>query len=218
MIDILQNELDRLLQMDDSTPRLYLMLDYYYEHYIDNICDDEKNGGFKWVPDDFKKPVDSRESGLGEAMTILLEKGHDVNEEIDGQDFCDNALILAVQYGDRFMVEYLLDHGADCRKWPAELMKEVDEPDNPEYNFYLEDIDIHLDNTQCDEETPDLLEFHNNLFKIAVMLAKAGNLWPFHGTVLKVDEHDVIVRTVQYKIPSHYKIADYIERTIHCRY
>ncbi len=158
------------------------MISTYYDRVIaklDELDDDEDD----YVPfpysEELHQPVDERESGIGTALTRLLASGHNI-DETDGNF---NALMLAVGYGDAPMVHFLIQHGADAKAWPDF----GEEPIIKDSNYYLDDIDIHLmgESFANDEE----IEYMEDLYQTAIVLANEAHLGPYNGYCLKIDEN-----------------------------
>ncbi len=189
MIGELKDKLDELLREGDDCPRLYRLVEFYYDHVIKEMFGHKENGERIYSPEEYDRPVEERETGIGEAISILLGKGHDINEADGGF----NSLMIVVGYTDPRMAEYMIAHGADCRKVPDNLMDEEEDPAGPKTNWYLDEIDIDLLDADSERNVKDIEKYKDNLISMAKILANAGNLCPYGGTVLDIDEDNIIV-------------------------
>ena len=174
--------LNRIESGELKTACVYHLLDTYYQCVIgkideiddlDDLVDLDDNSPF---PAEFFQSVESRSSGIGIALSHLLESGHD----IDSADGGFNALMIAVGCGDAPMVRFLIEHGADANTWP-----EMEE-DPPTGNYYLDDIDIHfMDESFANDKD---LEYMKALHRTALVLVEDAHLGPYHGHCLTIDD------------------------------
>ena len=174
-----------LLKIDKgeiTSSRIYHLLDIYYQCVADRYdkhgTESDEYGGIPF-PSELRLKLENRESGIGEALRTLAEKGCDVNE-YDGHF---NALMIAVGAADAPMVRYLIERGGDVNKWPG-----MDDPEPVSgQNYYLEDIDIGYMN-ECFATNPDK-DYLDALHNTAMVLIREGGLRSFSGLSLKVDEN-----------------------------
>lgn len=162
--------------------QLVCLLENYYQkviYLIDEKTDDEiyeeENKSF---PEELTLPLEKRESGILEALSIVLSINPNVNED----DGFSNALMISVGNMDAFLTEYLLEHGFDSGLWP--------DTEDDEQNYYLEDIDIHY-MYYCLENNNDK-KYEESLFKTALVLVKKGNLLNFQGNCLTINDGKII--------------------------
>ena len=164
---------------ENPSASVYHLLDTYYQCVIgkiDEIADDEAD----WeepFPEEFLQAVEDRSSGIGIALTRLLDAGYD----IDGTDGCFNGLMLAVGGGDAPMVHFLLEHGADANSWP-----DMEHSLPGEGNYYLDDIDIHYMNESFANDKD--IEYMTALHRTALVLVEDAHLGPYSGYSLKIDK------------------------------
>ena len=110
---------------------LIYLLDNYYQcviYNIDELTDEEiykKDDEF--FPEELTLPLEIRKSGILEALNLVLNINPNVNENTG----FENALMVAVGNADSFIVEYLLDNGANPLKWPN--------LEEDETNYYLDE-------------------------------------------------------------------------------
>ena len=116
----------------------------------------------------------------------------------------ENPLSFAVDFADPFMVEYLIAHGANCRKslgaeeYHRLLVGICEEPEegfdseDPQNNDYLLSIDMNLHESGSRTYITDVQQYRRHLLRTAAIIAKAGKLWPFKGLDLRVTEREVI--------------------------
>ncbi len=171
-----------LNQIDCSelkTACVYHLLNTYYQFVIgkaDEIADLDDLDNDDPFPAEFVQPIESRSSGIGIALSQLLDSGHDANSS----DGCFNALMIAVGSGDAPMVHFLIQNGADAHSWP-----DMDE-DPPTGNYYLDDIDIHfMDESFANDKD---LEYMKALHRTALVLVEDAHLGPYHGHCLTIDD------------------------------
>ena len=180
----LTTELERIEKGEYDSAGISHLLDTYYLNVIgknDEIDDDVLDIDQPY-PEEFFLPIEERDSGIGEAVDILLKAGHDINESDD----YSSALTKAVSSADVPMVQYLLSQGADANRWPA--MKE----DSPEMkNWYLDAIDYLLFDESLANDRDKV--YMDALFRTAVVLADEAGLGPFSGWCLKVDTENRVV-------------------------
>ena len=150
---------------------------YYYTQYVQD--EDSPDYDESAVLFDHGIPLEERKSGILEKIEKLLAEGVDLNNAPDG----DYPLMSAVGNHDALMTRYLIQHGADCRKWLAD----DDEPEPYRGNWYLEDLDIAGLNESF--VTSPNRELFQALFDTACVLVIDGGLQePFGGYCLKVTE------------------------------
>ena len=129
-------------------------------------------------------PLEKRENGILQKIETFLAEGVDLNEAPDGF----YPLKAAVRNHDALMVRYLIQHGADCRKW----LGEDEEPDPDVNNWYLDAVDSNA----MDESivtNPNTAKFEA-LMEIACIMVKEGGLQePYDGYCLKVTEDREII-------------------------
>lgn len=171
---------------EGSLACVYHLLDTYYHGTVGKIG--ELNGEDDAVyekstfPEEFLLPVEDRDSGIGFALTHLLDEGYDV----DGTDGYFNALMLAVGSGDAPMVHFLIKHGADVNSWPGK----GEEPALGENNYYLDDIDIHYMDG-CFANDKDIM-YLEALHRTALALVESAHLGPYSGYSLKISEDGTV--------------------------
>ena len=166
---------------DTPSASVYHLLDTYYQCVIgkiDEIADDDIDCEDEPFPEEFLQAVEDRSSGIGIALTQLLDAGFD----IDGSDGYFNALMLAVGGGDALMVHFLLEHGADASSWP-----DMENSLPGEGNYYLDDIDIHFMNESFANDKD--VEYMKALHRTALVLVEDAHLGPYSGYCLKIDDN-----------------------------
>lgn len=179
--DRMDKKLKELLKEIDNgkvaSACVFTLMNAYYQrviYRIDEIDDDD------WIvdqpfPEELKKPVADRISGIGQALFRLCGMGFDVNEPKGSF----NALRLAVGCGDAPMVKHLIAAGADSNFWP--------DPDESCDTFnYLDVIDTcFMYESFANDCNNDYLDA---LFQTALVLAEDGRLGPYKGHCLKIDQ------------------------------
>ncbi|MGN0624989.1 MAG: hypothetical protein ACI4I8_01855 [Oscillospiraceae bacterium] len=173
----LKNVLHRIETGDVRSAQIYELIDTYYQRVIykvDEYDDDEGPEGTSY-PEELLKPLAERESGIAEALSVLIDQGYDVHES-DGRF---NALMLSVGNADEPMMAFLLDNGADPYTWP-----DMDQmPEECRENFYLEDIDIHYMDA-CDDHDE---AYKAMLLRTAQTFVRLSGLRNVSGLCLLVD-------------------------------
>lgn len=164
---------------ENPSASVYNLLDTYYQCVIGEIdkMADDVNREKEPFPEELLQTIEKRRSGIGIALTRLLDDGYD----IDGSDGYFNALMLAVGNADSPMVHYLLQHGADANSWPH-----MEESIPGERNYYLDDIDIqYMDECFANDKDIDYLKA---LQRTALVLVEDAHLGPYYGHSLTIDE------------------------------
>ena len=129
-------------------------------------------------------PLADRKGRILEKLEKLLAEGVDPNDAPDGE----YPLMRAVANLDAPMVSWLIQHGADCRKWLAE----GEELEPYERNWYLEDLDITMLNESF--VTNANRSLFQAAFDTACVLVKEGGLQePFYGYCIQVTENREII-------------------------
>ena len=175
----LKNVLHRIETGDVRSAQIYELIDTYYQCVIYKVdeYDDDKGPEDTSYPEELLKPLAERESGIAEALSVLIDQGYDVHES----DGCFNALMLAVGSADEPMTAFLLANGADPYTWP-----EMDElPEEWRENFYLEDIDIHFMDACSDHDEA----YKAALLRTAQTFVRLSGLRNVGGFCLLVDEN-----------------------------
>lgn len=167
--------LTRIKKGKIKTACIYELIHTYYQNVVWRI---DEIGGFDNLPknppfpEEFLQSVDTRVTGIGEAIEQLLKAGYD----IDQPEYGYNALMLAVREGDAPMVRFLISHGADANSWPG-----IEGRLPFERNYYLDDIDINC----FDRKDPNYMKAYYNT---ALVLAKDAHLGPYYGYCLSINE------------------------------
>ena len=160
-----------------NSAHIYELVDTYYQcviYKIDEYGDDEPEDTS--YPEELLKPLSERDSGIAEALSVLIDRGYDVHES----DGCFNALMLAVGSADESMTAFLRANGADPLTWP-----DMDElPEEWRQNFYLEDIDIHYMDACYDHDE----DYKAALLRTAQTFVKMSGLKKFCGLCLLLME------------------------------
>lgn len=175
----LKHVLHRIETGDVQAAYIYELLDTYYQCVIYKVgeYDDDREPEDTSYPEELLKPLAERESGIEEALSVLIDQGYDVHES----DGCFNALMLAVGSADEPMTAFLLANGADPYTWPD--MEQL--PEEWRGNYYLEDIDIQYMDA-CFE--PDE-EYKAALLRTAQTFVRVSGLRNMGGLCLVVDEN-----------------------------
>ena len=161
-----------------QSAHIYELVDTYYQcviYKIDEYDDDEEPKDTAY-PEELLCQLPERQSGIFEAISMLIDQGYDVHES----DGCFNALMLAVGHADEAMTAFLLANGANPHTWPN--MDEL--PEELRMNYYLEDIDVHYMDACFD---------HDESYKAALLctaqtFVKISGLRNVGGLCLLVDE------------------------------
>ena len=124
-------------------------------------------------------PLEERNSGIYEAINLLIQNELDLNEEYKGTV----ALEYAVAWPDHYMAEYLIKHGADPNIWGDMY---ADGPLGLLTNWYLDDIDIGLFDELISNEPDEVMI--DALVKTAHVLVDIGGLRSYTGLCLKIEE------------------------------
>lgn len=176
MINKLEKILKKIQTKQINKNQLIYLLDNYYQcviYKIDELTDEEiyekEDESF---PEELVLPLENRKSGILEALNLVLQMNPNVNENTDSE----NALMIAVGNADSFIVEYLLEKGANPLKWPN--------PEEDETNYYLNDLDIHYMNYSFENRKDEIYE--KALFNTANSLVSKGNLPDYQGYCLSV--------------------------------
>ena len=176
----IEKTLKRIAGGEIKTACVYSLIDTYYMYIVGDI-EAEDSDLDPPFPEELLQPVEDRESGIGSALKILLDEGHNVNDSDD--DF--NALMLAVGSGDAPMVHFLIEHGANANSWPG-----IEETMPWEGNYYLDDIDIHyMHECFCNDKD---IEYLKALYRTALVLVEDAHLGPYIGHSLKIDENGTV--------------------------
>ena len=184
MITILKEKLDSINNNKNLKTPVYSFLCTYYDEYIDEM-DPSENAPF---PEELTKPIEDRESGIAEAMKLLVENHYNLDE-----GDCFNPLMMAVGHADAPMTEFLIANGADAHYWP-----DMDEPiEKYSGNYYLEDIDIAYFN----ERWPIDDRYINALLQTAKVLLRDGHTDSFFGLCLNADaeKREITLSAVEWK-------------------
>ncbi len=186
----LKNVLHRIETGDVRSAQIYELIDTYYQCVISKV--DEYDGDEEpedtSYPEELLKPLAERESGIAEALSVLIDQGYDVHES----DGCFNALMLAAGSADESMTAFLLANGADPYTWP-----DMDQmPEEWRENFYLEDIDIHYMDACNDRDEA----YRTALLHTAQTFVRVSGLRNVAGLCLLVDENgNVSLEPPEYK-------------------
>ena len=165
-----------------SSAHIYELVDTYYQcviYKIDEYDEEDESEDISY-PEELLKPLSERESGISEALSILINQGYDVHES----DGCFNALMLAVGSADEPMTAFLLANGANPRTWPN--MDEL--PEEWRQNFYLEDIDIHYMDACFDHDE----DYKAALLRTAQTFVKMSGLKKYGGLCLLLTEDGTV--------------------------
>ena len=176
----IEKTLKRIAGGEIKTACVYSLIDTYYMYIVGDI-EAEDSDLDPPFPEELLQPIEDRESGIGSALKILLDEGHNVNDSDD--DF--NALMLAVGSGDAPMVRFLIQHGADANSWPN-----MEESLPGEGNYYLDEIDINYMN-ECFANDKDI-DYLKALSQTAFVLVEDAHLGPYSGFSLKIDENGTV--------------------------
>ena len=144
----LKSVMSKILNGNIRSAHIYELVDTYYQcviYKIDEYDDDEEPTDASY-PEELLYQLPERQSGIFEAMSMLISQGYDVNES----DGCFNALMLAVGHADEAMTAFLIANGANPHTWPN--MDEL--PEEQRMNYYLEDIDVHYMDACFDHDEP----------------------------------------------------------------
>ncbi len=156
---------------------VYEVLDQYYmTQYADYDSPEYSESDLIY---DHNVPLEKRESGILEKIEKLLAEGVDLNDAMDGDYPLENAVLNI----DAPMVRYLIQHGADCRKYRFGY----DDTEIKEISGYFEAInEIAEEESGTTTENPEKFKA---LCDIARILVKEGGLrGPFSGACFKITE------------------------------
>lgn len=170
MNGILKSSIDKIRKKELTSEVVYSFLCSYYDEYIEGL-DESEDAPY---PEELVLPLETRESGVYEAMSWLVDQKYNLDE---GE--CFNPLMMAVSHADAPMTEFLIRNGANANYWP-------DMDEEPEYmrdNYYLEDIDI----AYMDMHWPRSERYVNALLQTARVLLQEGNTGSFFGLCLAAD-------------------------------
>lgn len=176
----IEGVLNRIKEGKIKTACIYELIDTYYQNVVWRI---DEIDGFDNLPEnppfpeEFFQSVDTRVTGIGEAIEQLLKAGYDIDEP----EYGFNALMLAVGEGDAPMVRYLISHGADANTWPG-----IEGRLPFERNYYLDDIDIHYMD-KCFDRNCDP-NYVKAFYHTALVLAEDAHLGPYYGFCLEINE------------------------------
>ena len=176
----IEKALKRIAGGEIQSACVYSMIDSYYMRVVGDmdVKDSDPESPF---PEELFQTIEDRKSGIGLALTKLLDEGHDVN----ASDSYFNSLMLAVGSGDAPMVRFLIKHGADANSWPG-----MEESLPGEGNYYLDDIDINYMN-ECFANDKDI-DYLKALYRTALVLVQDAHLGPYSGHSLKIDEKGAV--------------------------
>ncbi len=149
--------------------KIISLLDGYYR---DVFWKDNKNvprDAAPVFPAELRQPVETRNSGIADALTRLINAGCDVNET----DGCSSPLTVAVGNADAFMTDFLIAHCADASRAGP--------------NRYLDEIDARLANEAASSDNDP--EYISALRQTAEVLARSGHLHSYKGLCLSIDEN-----------------------------
>ena len=174
----LQAALERIAEETINGGHIFELVDTYYQCVIMKIDehDNEDEPDDQPFPDELYQPLEQRDSGIFEALSILLKQGHDVNDEADGI----NSLMLSVANADVHMTKYLIEHGANPNNCP-DMDNESLYPKSE--NYYLEDIDLKYTDACFGNDE----RYKESLLQTAQVLVEGGGLKSFGGLCLLVD-------------------------------
>ena len=170
--------MSKILNGNIRSAHIYELVDTYYQcviYKIDEYDDDEEPKDTAY-PEELLCQLPERQSGIFEAISMLIDQGYDVHES----DGYFNALMLAVGYADEAMTAFLLANGANPHTWPN--MDEL--PEELRMNYYLEDIDVHYMDACFDHDEP----YKTALLCTAQTFVKMSGLKNIGGLCLLVDE------------------------------
>ena len=154
-----------------GTETVYITLSKAEDEDEDEYDEDDEPGDTSY-PEELLRPLSERDSGIAEALSVLIDQGYAVHES----DGCFNALMLAVGSADEPMTAFLLANGADPHTWP-----DMDElPEEWRQNYYLEDIDIHYMDACYDHDE----DYKTALVRTAQTFVKMSGLKKFGGLCL----------------------------------
>ena len=165
-----------------QSAHIYKLVDTYYQCVIYEIDEYDENDEPEDAsyPEELLKPLSERDSGIEEALSVLIKQGYDVHES----DGCFNALMLAVGSADEPMTAFLLADGADPHTWP-----DMDElPEERRQNYYLKDIDIHYMDACYDHDE----DYKAALVRTAQTFVKMSGLKNFGGLCLLLTEDGTV--------------------------
>ena len=165
-----------------QSAHIYELVDTYYQSVIYKIDEYDENDEPEDTsyPEELLKPLSERDSGIAEALSVLIKQGYDVHES----DGSFNALMLAVGSADEPMTAFLLANGADPHTWP-----DMDElPEEWRQNYYLEDIDIHYMDACYDHDE----DYKTALVRTAQTFVKMSGLKKFGGLCLLLKEDGTV--------------------------
>lgn len=169
------------------------LLSCYYDEYIEELCyggpSDFGHDGLEY-PHELTLPLEERSGGIAEALAECVSLGVTMN----GEDVYDAALETSVAWADAAVTEFLIRNGSDPSVWPD--MEEAYEMLPVVSNYYYEDIDIGWFNEYWKRSN----EYGMALLHTAKVLATLGNLGPWGGLCLKIDEDNITsLRDPQYR-------------------
>jgi len=165
-----------------QSAHIYELVDTYYQSVIYKIDEYDENDEPEDTsyPEELLKPLSERDSGIAEALSVLIKQGYDVHES----DGSFNALMLAVGSADEPMTAFLLANGADPHTWP-----DMDElPEEWRQNYYLEDIDIHYMDACYDHDE----DYKAALVRTTQTFVKMSGLKKFGGLCLLLTEDGTV--------------------------
>ena len=135
-----------------------------------------------FLPGKNKTPLNERNGGtIVKQLEWFLSNGADLNLlDLSKDGSADTPLSITVSAEDYYLVEYLLEHGADPKVWLS-----VNERGDNEYEIFLiEDMDVHMMYSHG--------ELFDNQLKIAALLARYG-LVDFQGHCISIDKENRII-------------------------